>query len=892
MFRRSLSFFIAAAMLLGAFCAPAWGAPADAEGTVSEEAVVLDRQLTMYSRTDSSKDLPLAEHYLEYRPGAEVTPLMAFGNDVAGAASFPRVFEIESGRGNDIVAGVNGDFYIMSTGVPIGICIRDGVIMSSEHSYNEALGFFADGRAIIGRPELKIRFEDETAGFYIENVAYNKTLASEAGAVLFSGAYNNNNVAKEESLNIVIAITTGSAVAGGGYRGIVTDVREETGRLALSAGELVLSVYKRSYVTLLAQLAEAKPGDDISVSFDMSDEWKDVVQAVGVEARLIADGRTKSFSDNSRAPRTAVGIKKDGTVILYTVDGRQTGYSLGMTYGELARRMAELGCVQAANLDGGDSTQMHAVVPGYTETSLINRNSGGSLRSVANYICFKNNAERVGNVAHLYIYPDEISVYGGQSVTLGLKATDDNYYASKVDASKVTAVFSDDALGTVENCVFTAGGKEMSGDVTLSLGDLSVKLKVNVLTEGEKLDDFESLEGGLANTDLSFVHNGRRSLKLAASGERYSPGKTFTGKYPSMISLWVCGDGSGGSLYADGRADSGFETEICELDFTGWKQVSCRLPRGTSQLSSLWYSGPGVVYIDQLMAGYGDYSDGEAPEITAHASDGKLSAIVEDALDRKLGKSGITVTCDGARIPFSFSQSAGVLSADLPESGGKLHHIVIKAVDMSGNAARAGLEYTAPEAEQPEEATAPAIAFSDMSEANWSLPYAQYLYDKGVISGKPGKDGSLIYDPFSAMTRQEFAKVIVSWLGTDLEAYAGEPLDFGDAQSIAEWAQPYVRAAVGLGMMNGKAGPSGTNFDPSGSITRQEAMTVIGRIMEKGYAPDDLSGFSDASSVAQWALPYVQVLVGQGIINGAGGKLSPSSPVTREQIAKIIFEID
>lgn len=58
-----------------------------------------------------------------------------------------------------------------------------------------------------------------------------------------------------------------------------------------------------------------------------------------------------------RHPRTAIGWRADGKLILVVVDGRQA-QSVGMTMVELAGLMLELGCVEAMNLDGGGSTAM------------------------------------------------------------------------------------------------------------------------------------------------------------------------------------------------------------------------------------------------------------------------------------------------------------------------------------------------------------------------------------------------------------------------------------------------------------------------------------------------------------------------------------------------------
>ncbi|WP_090993578.1 phosphodiester glycosidase family protein [Pedobacter insulae] len=65
---------------------------------------------------------------------------------------------------------------------------------------------------------------------------------------------------------------------------------------------------------------------------------------------------SSSFT-KSRHPRTAIGIKANGKVILLTVDGRQEN-SAGVSLYELTNVMRWLGCVSAINLDGGGSTTL------------------------------------------------------------------------------------------------------------------------------------------------------------------------------------------------------------------------------------------------------------------------------------------------------------------------------------------------------------------------------------------------------------------------------------------------------------------------------------------------------------------------------------------------------
>jgi Phosphodiester glycosidase len=60
----------------------------------------------------------------------------------------------------------------------------------------------------------------------------------------------------------------------------------------------------------------------------------------------------------SRHPRTMAGVRRDGTLLLVTVDGRRPGWSAGVTLSEGARVMRSLGARDALNLDGGGSTAM------------------------------------------------------------------------------------------------------------------------------------------------------------------------------------------------------------------------------------------------------------------------------------------------------------------------------------------------------------------------------------------------------------------------------------------------------------------------------------------------------------------------------------------------------
>lgn len=58
-------------------------------------------------------------------------------------------------------------------------------------------------------------------------------------------------------------------------------------------------------------------------------------------------------------PRTAVGVIDANHYVFVVVDGRERGYSRGMSLDELAQVMADLGATTAYNLDGGGSSTMY-----------------------------------------------------------------------------------------------------------------------------------------------------------------------------------------------------------------------------------------------------------------------------------------------------------------------------------------------------------------------------------------------------------------------------------------------------------------------------------------------------------------------------------------------------
>lgn len=77
--------------------------------------------------------------------------------------------------------------------------------------------------------------------------------------------------------------------------------------------------------------------------------------------KLIINGEATEISGNGSGanPRTAIGQRKDGAVIMFVTDGRGAAGHIGATAADLISVMKEYGAVNAANLDGGSSSSMY-----------------------------------------------------------------------------------------------------------------------------------------------------------------------------------------------------------------------------------------------------------------------------------------------------------------------------------------------------------------------------------------------------------------------------------------------------------------------------------------------------------------------------------------------------
>jgi len=288
------------------------------------------------------------------KPGGLYSLLPVLSNNAIVGSE--RVTEMEKRvSATATVAGVNGDLFNSSDGHPSGILIQNGVLEHQPLPGRSSIGIAADGSLHVDRIALK--------GFWVgtgqrRTVTLNE-LESANGISLYTPAWGPRTpgtTSVEAVLRPFSAAAPNTDLAG-----VVTQISSTQGSTPIPPDGAVLQA-RGSAAGYLA--AEAPIGTTVTVRFTLNPTWDGIVDALGGGPVIVRDGKpvfraNEDFSATQlspRSPRTAVGQRADGRILLVAVDGSQPGYSVGMTNFELALAMMQLGCVTASALDAGDST--------------------------------------------------------------------------------------------------------------------------------------------------------------------------------------------------------------------------------------------------------------------------------------------------------------------------------------------------------------------------------------------------------------------------------------------------------------------------------------------------------------------------------------------------------
>ena len=203
----------------------------------------------------------------------------------------------------------------------------------------------------------------------------------------------------------------------------------------------------------------------------------DIWQAVGGSQWIVRNGQdvTGSVSgdyNTDRHCRSSVGVTADGKVVIMSLDGRQSPYSIGGSMHEIAQIMLEAGCVAAINLDGGGSTTFVAREEGTDSVKIVDRPSDGSERAISAGLIIASTAAPSNVFDHATLTAENEYISANASTTISAKG---------ISPAGTSADIPAEATFTTTNGTISADGVLTPATV----GDAVVQLVYNNEVVGE-----------------------------------------------------------------------------------------------------------------------------------------------------------------------------------------------------------------------------------------------------------------------------------------------------------------------------------------------------------------------------------------------------------------------
>ncbi len=378
-------------------------------------------------------------------------------------------------EGHQVIGAVNGDFY-MSGGIPTNTQILQGemlkradyerAVFAASDSNEPLIGIYTYTGEIFCQNDSTAVLDgiNESRGtdqIILYNRYYGNTTGTNQYGTEIMAQYISDPIAND---TVYLKVTAMDSIHTDGHG---NNTIPDSG-LVLS-GHGISADFLKDYVTV---------GDTLGVLLKFAGCEKRIKELVGGNPVIITNRSATvpggSFSSD-RHPRTAVGFSQDSTVLyMFVVDGRQTGFSVGMSLYELADYMLEWGVYNGINLDGGGSSAM--VVRNEVKNS---PSDAGGERSVANALMVVSTA-LTGELAHLRITPREVFLLKDTQKQFQVTGFDQYYNDVQVQTDQLVWT-CDTSLGSITSeGLFTAGDDTCSGFVTVVLDSVMDSVRVYV----------------------------------------------------------------------------------------------------------------------------------------------------------------------------------------------------------------------------------------------------------------------------------------------------------------------------------------------------------------------------------------------------------------------------
>ena len=254
--------------------------------------------------------------------------------------------------------GVNGDFFNWVGGWPSGLLMRGGVIEHQPADNRSALGIDTSGTLHVDRVPFNASWSGFSTIFYPLSQLNEPPHAN--SAALFTPVWG----AATPPVNGVAAVLEPFPPAKpfGALTGQVTAIVSNSSVPIPADGAVIVA---RGTAAQALQ-ADAIVGGQVTVRIGLRKDWTTVTDAVGGGPALVRGGKAIRPENSGESltdvqlygpdPRTAIGQRPDGRIVVIAADGRRRGWSVGIRNYDLALMLIHYGCVTGFALDSGGST--------------------------------------------------------------------------------------------------------------------------------------------------------------------------------------------------------------------------------------------------------------------------------------------------------------------------------------------------------------------------------------------------------------------------------------------------------------------------------------------------------------------------------------------------------
>ncbi len=175
--------------------------------------------------------------------------------------------------------------------------------------------------------------------------------------------------------------------------------------------------------------------------------------------------------------------------------------------------------------------------------------------------------------------------------------------------------------------------------------------------------------------------------------------------------------------------------------------------------------------------------------------------------------------------------------------------------------------------------------FSDINNSEYSEEIT-YFNSQGFYKNLFVNDDS--FYPEKEITRGEFTVIFMNTFNIAPIEKIDTP--FKDIDKVPTNIKPYVYSSYDNDVVAGKPYNDGLYFKSNDHITKEEAITIIGRYFNLVSHVE--IQFKDADSVSPWAKEYVSYFYNNDLFNlSEDGYFNPKEPLTREEATKIICDV-